>query len=120
MFYQKLLNSGYRGEVLQRIITIGIKGYETKLRRCVELGSKLHRSSTDSQGARIKKKLLAESNWFRKKRKKECYTKETTGSSVIKSSFVGSKLNKELDVRSILFVEQSPKGELARRLRETL
>ena len=63
-YTQKLLNSGYRGEVLQRIITNGIKGYENKLRRCVELGSKLYRSSTDSQGARIKKKLLAKSNWF--------------------------------------------------------
>ena len=31
-----------------------------------------------------------------------------------------SRPNKVLDVRTILFVEQSPKGKLARRLRETL
>ena len=49
IYMQKLLNSGYQGEILQRIITNGIKGYENKLRRCKEEGRNLHRSSTDSQ-----------------------------------------------------------------------
>ena len=61
-----------------------------------------------------------ESNWFRKKKSKECYAKESTWSSGSKPSFVGSRPNKELDVKTILFLEQSPKGELATRLRETL
>ena len=45
---QKLVNSGFKGEQLRRIISNGIKGYEGKLRRCMEQGSRLHRSSTDS------------------------------------------------------------------------
>ena len=119
-YTQKLLNSGYKGETLQRIITNGIKGYESKLRRCKEEGRKLHRSSTDSQGARIRKKLLAKSNWFRKSKKKEEYAKEHTSRGRELSSFGGSRSSNKLEVRTILFVEQSPKGELAKRLRDTI
>ena len=62
-YAQKLLNSGYKGEQLYtRIITNSIKGNEKKLRMCREQGSRLHRSSLDSQGARMKRKLLAKTN----------------------------------------------------------
>ena len=115
-YTQKLLNR----EILQRIITNGIKGYENLLRRCQEEGRNLHRSSTDSQGARIRKKLLAKSNWFRKSRRKEDYAKESTNKGRSSGSFGGSKCMETLKVRTILFVEQSPNGELAKRLRETL
>ena len=64
-YAQKLLNSGYKGEQLHRIITNGIKGYEKKLRMCREQGRRLHRSSLDSQGARVKRKLLAKTNHSR-------------------------------------------------------
>ena len=67
-YAQKLANSGYRGEQLKRIIINGIKGYENKRRRCRELGRGVHRTSVDSSGARIKKKLLYKSNWFKKRR----------------------------------------------------
>ena len=117
-YTQKLLNSGYQGETLQRIITNGIKGYENKLRRCKQDGRKLHRSSIDSQGARIRKKLLAKSNWFRKKKSKEENAREPTNKGRSQGSFGESRYNEAPVVRTILFVEQSPKGELARRLRE--
>ena len=70
-YTQKLLNSGYKGEQLKRIITNGIKGYENKVRMCREQGVKLHRTSTDSQGARVRNKLLARTNWFKKRRRKD-------------------------------------------------
>ena len=120
-YSQKLLNSGFRGEQLQRIIINGIKGYESRVKRCVEQGTKLHRSSTDSQGARVRRKLLAKSCWFKKRRKREEYdNKEQSRGTGFKCSTRGSKYNKELEVKSIIFVEQSPKGELAKRLRESL
>ena len=118
-YSQKLLNSGFRGEQLQRIITNGIKGYESKLRRCREQGRKLHRSSTDSQGARVRKKLLAKSSWFKRRKKREQYEEQSDGRSFGNKS-KGSKHHRELEVKTVLFVEQSPKGELARRLREAL
>ena len=114
-YAQKLMNSGYMGEQLQKIVTNGIKGYEGQLRRCKEQGRKLHRSSTDSQGERIRKKLLGKSNWFKKRRSKKDNTQETKG-----RSFKRSKPHMELEVKTVLFVEQSPMGELAKKLRETL
>ena len=42
-YAQELVNSGYRGEQLQKIVTNGIKGYENKVRRCKAQGAKLHR-----------------------------------------------------------------------------
>ena len=109
------MNSGYRGEQLQKIVTNGIKGYEGKLRRCVEQGRRLHRSSTDSQGERIRRKLLGKSNWFRRKKTKKDGEQYASG-----GGFRRSNQRKELEVKTVLFVEQSPKGELAKKLRETL
>ena len=76
-YAQKLANSGYGREQIKRILCNGIKGYEGKLRRCREEGRKLHRSSVDSQGARVRKKLLARSNWFKKRKRKEDQTTST-------------------------------------------
>ena len=117
-YAQKLANSGFRGEQLRRIITNGIRGYEGKLRRCKEQGRRLHRSSTDSQGARVRKKLLSKANWFKKGRRKEQEDQKSRGYQGAKN--LGRRGNRELQIKSVLFVEQSPKGELASRLREAL
>ena len=118
-YTQKLLNSGYRGEQLRRIVINGIKGYENKVRRCREHGVKLHRTSTDSQGARVRKKLLAKTNWFKKRRKQEDQDLNTrrSGCGVKGAPRRGST---ELEQKTVLFVEQSPGGELAKRIRESL
>ena len=79
----------------------------------------MHRSSTNSQGARIRKKLLAKSNWF-KRRKKETEEEDNNRSKGHGARKVGSSKNRELELKSVLFVEQTPKGELAKRLRESL
>ena len=118
-YAQKLSNSGYKGEQVRKIICNGIKRYEGRRRKCLREGRMLHRTSTDSQGARIRKKLLAKSNWFRKKRKSN--KEEKPKRSKDKSQEWGAvNYNKELEVRSVLFVEQTPGGELSKRLREQL
>ena len=120
-YSQKLLNSGFRGEQLRKIISNGIKGYEGKVRRCQEQGRMLHRTSTDSQGARIRKKLLSKTNWFKKRRRKEDDGASGSKEHEVQGTFRnGSRKLKELELKSVLFVEQSPKGELASRLREAL
>ena len=108
------------GEQLQRIITNGIKGYENKVRRSKTQGTKLHRCSTDSQGARVRKKLLAKTTWFKKRRRKEPYEDGEQKRRSFGNTTRGSKYNRELKVKTVLFVEQSPRGELAKRLRETI
>ena len=64
-YAKKLRTSGWSMEQTRRIITNGIKGYESMRRRCVEQGKRLHKSSEESKGARTRKKLLGKSNWFR-------------------------------------------------------
>ena len=95
--------------------------YESKVRRCKAQGAKLHRCSTDSQGTRVRKKLLAKSTWFKKRRKRE--PKDEDGvqkGRSFRSTTKGSKYNRELEVKTVLFVVQSPRGELARRLRKSM
>ena len=117
-YTQKLTNSGYRGEQLRRIIANGIKGYEGRRRRCIREGRKLHRSSVDSQGARITKKLLSKTNWFKKRRKGDRDPKEKQQGGREGAHKIAK--GREQSVKSVLFVEQSPGGELAKRMREAL
>ena len=121
-YTQKLMNSGFKGEQLKRIIVNGIKGYEGKLRRCKEQGRRLHRTSTDSQGARVRKKLLAKANWFKNKKRTQgaIDTKVTKWNGNPGAHRGRIVKDKELELKSVLFVEQTPKGELASRLREAM
>ena len=89
-----------------------------KVKRCKEQGARLHRTSVESSGARWKKKLLAKSNWFKGSRKKETITNASSNTGGKKSNGAGSL--SRLKTRSVLFVEQTPHGELAKQLRELL
>ena len=120
-YSQKLANSGYEGEQLRRIVLNGIKGYEGRVKRSKREGRRLHRSSIDSLGARIRKKLVGKTDWFRKRRSKG---KEYEGAQKLgatQSTREQKQKNiKELRVRTVLFVDQSPGGELAKRIREQM
>ena len=121
-YTQKLANSGYKREQLKRIIANGIKGYEARKRRSIVEGRKLHRTSVDSQGARTRRKLLARTTWFKKRRNRSS-DEQHQGGRAIQGGFRKGAVRKEEGepkVKSILFVEQSPEGELAKRMREVL
>ena len=77
---QKLLDSGYDIDHTRRILIAGIKGYEGKVTRCKVEGRRLRRTAKLSQGARLKKKLLSKSTWFKgASKKKNWYEKESKG-----------------------------------------
>jgi hypothetical protein len=70
-FAQKLMNSGYGLIQIRRISLVGIKGYE-KMRRTAKVGGrKVNRSAGESSHMRVKKKLTAKREWFRKSRKSD-------------------------------------------------
>ena len=126
-YTQKLRNSGYTREQLKKIISNGITGYEGRRRRCLKEGRFMHRTSVNSQGARIRKKLLAKSNWFKKKKKVDQSYQPSKGSPGGPGSWKPGpweqlKYDREpkLETKTILFVAQTPRGELARRMRETI
>ena len=97
----------------------GIRGYEGRKLRCVKEGRRLHRTSKESQGARERKKLLAKLNWYRSRDKIDHYANGRKGNRRNREG-TGPKGAKSPVFKSVLFVEQTPDGELARRLREVL
>ena len=114
----KLLTSGYGYDQTRRIIMGGAKGYLAKVRRRTQNGGKLHRTAEESSSWRWRKKLLGKSSWFKDKRTKEedapKYTRGEQGGRGTKGA------EQELKTRAVCFVEQTPQGELAKRMREQL
>ena len=54
--------------ITTRIILAGVKGYFSKLRRRKLTGRRIHYTSEESKGARMKKKLLGKTSWYRGKK----------------------------------------------------
>ena len=82
-YSQKLFNSGYRKEQIQRIVINGIKGYVRKLRDCRSGTKKLHRTGYESSGSRNRKKVTYKTVWFRKRKRSENEDSATTAPSQI-------------------------------------
>ena len=118
-YTQKLANSGYSSTQIRRIIISGIRGYNNKVARCKEQGTRLHRTAQECSNSRTRRKLLGKSNWFRGSSKASSTTNTSVGVSE-KSKKAFKKQNKTLKTRSVLFIEQTPKGELAKQIRELL
>ena len=116
-YSQKLLNSGYGREQVQRIIVNGIKGYEGRKNRCKKEGRKLRRTAKESQGARMKKKLLSKTSWYKGAGAKvDHYTKSTGRKGTKKSPETGAGI----EHKTVLFIEQTSNGELGKRMRELM
>ena len=85
----------------------------------MEQGRRLQMSSADSKG--VRKKLLAKSNLFKRRRRTQNGPEQKSKSQGGQEAFRRRSMNdKELEIKTILFVEQSPNGELAGRLRERI
>ena len=113
-YAQKLLNSGYEEYQVRRIIVSGIKGFEGKKLRHERQGWRLRRTAAESGDTRAKKKLLAKTNWYKKKKTENLYDKSKGGSRMRKG------VNNYVEHKTVLFVEQTNNGELGRRLRELM
>ena len=82
-------------------------------------GRRVRRTSKDSLEKRIRTKLLGSSSWFRKKGgQKSSWRKGTPGQSTKRTERQSPKTDSV--PRTVLFVDQTPGGELALRLRELL
>ena len=118
----KLMTSGYSRDQTRKIMTNGIKGYLTKLKRRKLHGRRIHYTASESKDSRIKKKLTGKSSWYRKriaKKDDERMTARTQahGSRGLPRTQSGKQ---DLKTRAVLFVEQTPHGELAKRIKELL
>ena len=113
-FSYQLRLSGYSVEQSRDIVKAGLTGYENLLERSRKEKKNLHRSAEEGQEERRKKKVLAKGNWFKKKRKR--------GGE--KESFLTNRKKKEKikknepETVTVMFVPQTPHGELAKRLQK--
>ena len=126
----KLLTSGFSKDQTKRILVNGMKGYISKRERRRKLGDgkggvgRIHHTAEESSHRRIRKKLLSRTSWYKDKRNQEDH--ETPGGCLGSSKGprgAGSrpkKGNTPLRTRAVLFLEQTPQGELARRIREQI
>ena len=96
----------------------GMKGYLTKRSRRRAQGKRLHLTAAESSQGRIRKKLLAKSSWY-KSRRREDVQGELQGAGR-KTNVKKTRSGAHLKTRAALFVEQTPQGELARRLKEQM
>ena len=105
-----LLNSGYSLQKNREILIRGIKGYESKLRRCQESGVPIRKKAKESSQARMRKKLTAKTNWYKKRKiQEDTYQYEPKSKrKKLKKEMSGGA---EIQQKTVLFVEQTRKGE---------
>ena len=130
-FAQKLLNSGYSIFQTRNIIVAGLKGYEKLLRKSrMPGGWKLHRTSSKRYQSRTRKKLTEKSEWFRQNKKDDVdielddvnddkympkgWSKSAELNQKTRQNKASSQKEDTLRVRSVLFVEASKGGVLAK------
>ena len=105
---------------MQKILVNGIKGFENKAKRMKAEWTRLHRTAAESAGTRNIRKLVGKSTWFKKKTRKETEPGTTQGPRGKTEPRTNPSEEDEIKTRSVLFVDQTPQGELASRLREVL
>ena len=122
-FSQKLCNSGYGVDQIRRIMVAGIKGWGGRVNRCRQEGRRLRRTARESKELRMRTKLTGKTSWFKKRggQKRDWYGgtkhhfRSKTDGKGGRSTTIPTSVPK-----SVIFVEQTPGGELAKRLRELL
>jgi len=138
-FSQRMANSAYSEQQAKRFIISGIKGYEAAKQKAVKSGVRMHRSEKAGAEGRNMKKLLAKTSWYKKRDSGEAGEAESNSEPfdrfLISSTRraqqeskamppCDTKIKKEVrrkaaPLTSVLFVEQTPGGVYAARLRET-
>ena len=127
----KLASSGYSLDQVHRIVVAGLRGFEKKVKKQLAGKGLIHQSAAGGAAKRNRKKLLDRTNWFRGKKQDQeegeekehieqnHHHKETRKEQRNNiTDMSSSKEVKTMRTSSVLFVEQTPRGELARRFRE--
>ena len=131
MYCRKMVTSGYTRSQIHRIITAGLRGFDKMVLRQAKGLCEIHRPAAKGAATRNRKKLLGKSRWFKPRRQEEgddgekCPERMSGGNSWQSGGNGCGKTSKEqtrqvdhLKVTTVLFVEQTPGGELAKRFRQ--
>ena len=128
-FAVKLLTSGFQVETSRKIILAGIRGYEAKVKKRNAENVPIYRTAEESGKTRNRKKIIGKSSWFKGGNGKKT-TQRWNNTTNMKRNNGGvrnnAKVGKDgtsplmIKTRTVLFVEHTPGGELAKRLRDQL
>ena len=129
-YSRRLLRSGYGKEQVKQIVVAGLSGYERIVSLAESGKTAIHRSAVATARSRQVKKLTGKSTWFldRKDQTKDTEEEPQEGAGRLSqgghSGKTGiKKTNKmqekdKVNTETVLFVPQTPHGELAARLRQ--
>ena len=82
-------------------------------------GRQFRRTGKTSKASRGTNKLLEKSTWFKKRAKEDCYVGERKSTAPGKTHSTKKNLGeKKTPAKTVMFVEYTPHGVLAKRLRE--
>ena len=110
-----------------RIITAGLKGFEKLVAR-QKKGTKIHRPAAEGAVSRNRAKLLGKTKWFKPRTTQDQEPRTTQESG--RQPFHGrpgwrrkeengtTRQANLMETTAVLFIEQTPKGELANRFRQ--
>ena len=118
-FAKKMITSGYSIQKIRRTIANGLKYYENKVKRCQAQKKPIYRTAKNSQAGRNRKKLLSKTNWY-KRRKDLRVAKLSQPWNTGGGGFKRKQMETDLPAKSVIFVEQTPRGDLAKKLRELI
>ena len=62
-YIKKLEKSKYPEDKIKKMLTTGITAYERRYKMCMKMGRDMHRAGARTKSWRIKRKLLAKSNY---------------------------------------------------------
>ena len=117
-YARKLLHSRYSREQTRKILKNGIKGYIGRNRNRRRAGKGLRSTAEESRRTRYVGKLLDKTGWYRKRNRKEAVDKRNSSSGNNAAEGSRNKAEDEPEYKTVLFVEYTREGELAKRLRE--
>ena len=127
-YSRKLASSGYSRAQIHRIITAGLKGFEKLARKQREGKGNIHRPAAEGAAARNRAKLLGKTTWFKPRKNKEqsenpsearqCPASRPRRAGKLAKPVLPDRNDKQMRTTSVLFVEQTPGGELASRYRQ--
>ena len=135
-YARRLLMSGYKRDQVRQIAEAGLSGYERVVKLASQGKTRIHRSVASTSAARYKKKLVGKSTWFLGKagagadqsEEGEGQTDQTERAGAVAdhnkkdevkadhTEKAGAKA--DLQTITVLFVAQTPNGELASRLKK--
>ena len=116
-YIDRLKASGYNRKQVREVITSGLTGYTSKVRRAELEERPLHRPAHSTLANRHKKKLTEKTSWYKPRKDKKLEEKIHPPERKIKKKDY-KKDHRNFEVRAVMFVPRTKGGVLATRLRE--